>query len=319
MFNEIFSYIATPEFVFSVLRVTTPILFAALASVVAENSGASNIALEGIMLFAALFGALGSGFTGSVLVGLLCALLGGLIITGLLIYFGLFLKTDIILSGIALNTLATGGTVFLMYVILGDKGSTSSLAVKVCPSLDIPLIEKIPVLGQILSGHNVLTYLSFIAVAVVWWLLYKTKLGLHIRSVGENPDAATSVGVSILKTKMIALIISGVLASLGGAFLGMGYMSGFTKGMVSGRGFIALAAAAMGMLSPIPTFISSLIFGFADALSNILAAMRIPDEFVKMIPYLVTVLGLVIFAASRKRNLRQARIKALKFAAEKEN
>jgi simple sugar transport system permease protein len=296
--NNIFHYIFTTDFAYSVFRVTTPILLAAEASVVAERAGASNIALEGIMLFAALFGAIGSGLTGgSLLWGFVLALAGGLIITILLAYFGLYFKTDIILAGIALNTLAAGGTVFLMFAIIGDKGTTSSLISGTFPTIDIPLLKSIPVLGPILSGQNALTYLAFLMVVVVWILLFKTRYGMHLRAVGENPESAASVGIPVKKIKFTALMISGLLASAGGAFLSMGYMNGFTRNMVSGRGFIALAAAAMGQLSPIPTMLASLVFGFFDALSNILAAMRIPDEFVKMIPYLATVLGLVFFSA----------------------
>jgi simple sugar transport system permease protein len=310
---DILRFVLNTEFGFSVLRVTTPILFAALASVVAERSGASNIALEGIMLFAALAGSLGSGFAGgSVLAGFFAALLGGLIITALLIYFGLYLKTDIILTGIALNMLASGGTVFIMFALTGDKGSTASLGSGTFPAVNIPLIENIPVIGAIISGQNLLTYLGFIAVAVVWALLFRTRLGTHIRAAGENADAAASVGIAVRRTRCIALIISGILASLGGVFLSMGYMNNFSKGMVSGRGFIALAAAAMGQLSPAPAMLASLVFGFFDALSNLLAALRIPDEFVKMLPYLATVFGLVVFSAYRIWRLKQEKIAAIK-------
>ena len=311
--NNIFQYIFAVDFAYSVLRVTTPILFAALASVVAERAGASNIALEGIMLFAALFGAVGSGLAGgSLFWGLVCALAGGLVIAALLAYFGLYLKTDIILAGIALNTLAAGGTVFLMFALIGDKGTTSSLVSASFPRINIPLLEKIPILGPVFSGQNTLTYVAFLMVAVVWTLLFKTRLGLHLRAVGENAEAAASVGIPVKKIKFIALLISGLLASAGGAFLSMGYMSGFTRGMVSGRGFIALAAAAMGQLSPVPPMLASLVFGFFDALSNILAAMRIPDEFVKIIPYLATVSGLVIFSALRIWRLKGKKSAALK-------
>lgn len=309
--DNILQILLNPEFIYSIFRVTTPILFAALASVVAENSGASNIALEGIMLFAALFGALASGIFGSLTLGFIAAILGGLIIAILLGYFGLYLKTNIILAGIALNTLASGATVFLMYVILHDKGSTQSIPCLAFPTISIPLIKNIPIIGQILSDHNLLTYVAFIMVFIVWYLLFKTKLGMHIRCVGENPEAAKSVGINVRKIQMTSLIISGILASLGGAFLSMGYMVGFTRGMVSGRGFIALAAASMGVLSPVPTMIASIIFGFADALSNMMAALRIPVEIVKMLPYLVTVFGLVIFAIIRKRNEKRKRILAL--------
>lgn len=309
--SSFLSYLVDPDFIFSVFRVTTPLLFAALASVVAENAGASNIALEGIMIFAALFGAIGSGITQSLTIGLLFALGGGLIITLLLAYFSLYLKTDIILSGIALNTLAAGGSVFLLYVILGDKGSTSSLQCLTFPTVTIPLINKIPYLGKILSGQNLLTYVAFIMVWAVNYLLYRTRLGKHLRVVGESPAAAESVGLDVRRLKVISLLISGFLASLGGAFLSMGYMAGFSRGMVSGRGFIALAAAAMGMLEPVPTMIAAIIFGFADAASNILAALRIPDEFVKLVPYLVTIIGLILFAQVRKSSEKKRRQKVL--------
>lgn len=303
--SEAMGYIFSLDFIHSILRVTTPILFATLGSVVAERAGTPNIALEAIMLFAALGGALGSGLSASLGVGFLCALLSGMLIAMMLVFFSLQLKADIILSGIALNLLATGGTVFIMYTLIGDKGSTSTIATKVFPNLHLPGIQHIPVLGEILSGHNVLTYLAFLMVFLVWGLLFKTRLGVRIRAVGENKDAASSVGIPVLRTQLLALAISGLLASLGGAFMAMGYMNGFSQNMVSGRGFIALAAASMGRLHPVGSMFSALLFGVADAISNVLAAMRIPDEVVKMIPYIVTIIGLVIFSFLRTKRKTQ--------------
>ena len=312
--DEALTYIFSFSFFRSIMRVTTPILFATLGSVIAERAGTSNIALEAIMLFSALFGALGSGMTGSVAVGFLCAIAGGLLITVMLAFFALRLKADIILTGIALNLLAVGGTVFTMYTLIQDKGSTSSLATQVFPNLVIPGISAIPVVGDILSGHNLLTYVAFAMVAVVWFMLFKTRLGLRIRSVGENPGAAASVGINVMKTQVIALLISGLITSMGGAFMSMGYMNGFSQNMVAGRGFIALAAASMGQLHPVLSMISALIFGAADAISNVLASMRIPDEFVKMIPYLATVVGLVIFSVGNQR--RKVKMEAAEDKAE---
>lgn len=313
--NNALGYIFSFSFLASVLRVTTPILFATLGSVIAERAGTSNIALEAIMLFAALFGALGSGFTGSLAVGLVCAILGGLVITLMLAFFALRLKADIILTGIALNLLAGGGTVFIMYTLIHDKGSTSSLATQAFPKLVIPGLSSIPILGDILSGHNLLTYVAFLMVVVVWFLLFHTRLGLRIRAVGENPGSAASVGINVMKTQLTALLISGLLTSFGGAFMSMGYMNGFSQNMVAGRGFIALAAASMGQLHPVLSMLSALIFGTADAVSNVLAAMRIPDEFVKMIPYLTTVVGLVVFSAVNKRRAAARKRKALEDAS----
>ena len=299
--SDVLNYVCSFAFFASVLRVTTPILFATLGSIVAERAGASNIALEATMLFAALFGALGSGLSGSLVVGFLCAVLGGLLVTVMLCVFALRLKADIILTGIALNLLAGGGTVFIMYMFLQDKGSTSSIATKVFPSVTIPGVSSIPVLGQILSGHNVLTYVAFLMVAVVWVLLFRTRLGAHIRAVGENPGAAASVGINVVRTQNIALLLSGFLTSLGGAFMSMGYMNGFSQNMVAGRGFIALAAASMGQLHPVLGMVAALIFGAADAFSNAMAAMRIPDELVKLIPYATTIVGMVVFSAVDQR------------------
>ena len=194
-----------------------------------------------------------------------------------------------------------GGTVFIMYMFLQDKGSTSSIATKVFPSVTIPGVSSIPVLGQILSGHNVLTYVAFLMVAVVWVLLFRTRLGAHIRAVGENPGAAASVGINVVRTQNIALLLSGFLTSLGGAFMSMGYMNGFSQNMVAGRGFIALAAASMGQLHPVLGMVAALIFGAADAFSNAMAAMRIPDELVKLIPYATTIVGMVVFSAVDQR------------------
>ena len=299
--SDVLNYVCSFAFFASVLRVTTPILFATLGSIVAERAGASNIALEATMLFAALFGALGSGLSGSLAVGFLCAVLGGLLVTVMLCVFALRLKADIILTGIALNLLAGGGTVFIIYMFLQDKGSTSSIATKVFPSVTIPGVSSIPVLGQILSGHNVLTYVAFLMVAVVWVLLFRTRLGAHIRAVGENPGAAASVGINVVRTQNIALLLSGFLTSLGGAFMSMGYMNGFSQNMVAGRGFIALAAASMGQLHPVLGMVAALIFGAADAFSNAMAAMRIPDELVKLIPYATTIVGMVVFSAADQR------------------
>lgn len=308
--DEALTYIFSFTFFRSVMRVTTPILFATLGSVIAERAGTSNIALEAIMLFAALFGALGSGFSGSVVVGFLCAMAGGLLITAMLAFFALRLKADIILTGIALNLLAVGGTVFIMYTLIQDKGSTSSLATQVFPNLVIPGVSAIPVLGDILSGHNALTYVAFAMVFVVWFMLFHTRLGLRIRAVGENPGAAASVGINVMKTQVTALILSGLITSMGGAFMSMAYMNGFSQNMVAGRGFIALAAASMGQLHPVLSMFSALIFGAADAASNVMAAMRIPDEFVKMIPYLATVVGLVIFSVANRCRKTSKKMKA---------
>lgn len=297
--DNLLNIIFSTNFGYAVLRVTTPILFAALAALISDRAGVINISLEGTMLAAALTGVIFSAYTGSAWAGLLFAVIAGIFMSSILAYFSLYLKTDIILGGIALNLMASGGTVFVLYLVAHDKGISASLASKVLPQIELPLISRIPVLGPVLSNHNVMTYFSLIAVIVVYYFLYRTPLGLRIRAVGENPDAADSVGISVRQIQFISLIASGILAGFGGAYMSMGYVSWFSRDMTAGRGFIALAAEAMGMATPIGTFLASLLFGFADALSNSLQSLRIPAEFVQMIPYITTIIGLAIYASRR--------------------
>ncbi|AWZ47492.1 ABC transporter permease [Clostridiaceae bacterium 14S0207] len=303
--QEFFNIVFSVGFGYSILRVTTPILFAALGALISDKAGVINIALEGIMLISALIGVIVSAGTGSVWVGLLAAVIIGGIIGIVMAYFSLNLKSDIILTGIAINLMAAGGTIFLLYIVAQDKGISTSLKSGVLPKIVIPIINKIPVIGPILSGHNVLTYIGLIAVGLVSYFLYKTPLGLRIRSVGENENAAASVGVNVIKIKYIALAISGMLAGFGGAYMSMGYVSWFSKNMTAGRGFIALAAEAMGGATPIGTFLTSLLFGCADALSNSLQSMKIPTELVQMIPYIATIIGLVVYARKKSKKVKK--------------
>jgi ABC-type uncharacterized transport system permease subunit len=307
MNNILFNVIFTEAFGYSILRVSTPILFAALGALISNKAGVVNISLEGIMLSSALGGVLVSAYSQSVILGIIGAVVVGLLLSLLLAYFALNLKTDIILTGIALNLLASGGTVFVLYLITHDKGMSVSLASKVVPDLAIPLIKDIPVLGPILSNHNILTYVAFLSVIFMYYFLNKTSLGLRIRAVGENGQAVESVGIHVKKIQYIALLMSGFFASLGGAFMSMGYVSWFSRDMTSGRGFIALAAEAMGKGTPMGTFVASLLFGFADALSNSLQSLRVPAEFVQMIPYVVTILGLFIYSVEQANKIKKIR------------
>ena len=300
--DSLLSAIISADFISSVLRLSTPILFSGLAALITDKAGVINIGLEGIMLSAALAGVVGSAFGGNAFIGLLLALVVGVAMGLLMAYFAIGLKTDIVLTGIALNLMASGGTVFLLYVITKDKGMSTSLKSFIMPVIQLPFIKSIPVLGDILSGHNLLTYLAFLFTVLVWILLYRTPLGLRIRVVGENISAAESVGIPVKKVQFIALAISGVLASMGGAYMSMGYMDKFARDMTAGRGFIALAAEALGRATPLGTLIASLFFGMVDALSSNLQILNVPVQFVQMLPYVCTIVGLVIYSAIKGRN-----------------
>ena len=292
----------SPDFLFSTIRVTTPILLCALGVMVTNRAGIMNIGMEGMMLFSALFGVIGSAITQSAFAGLICAIVSSVIVGWIFALFTLRLKADVLLTGLAVNILAQGGTVFILFVVSGDKAMSASLLSLQLPFFDIPLLSEIPVLGKILSGHNIIVYLSFLCVIATHILITKTPLGLRIRSVGENPATAQSVGIHVLKTKFVAITISGVLAGLAGAYLSMGYLPWFTSGMTAGRGYMAIAAQNLGNVTPLGTLIASFIFGAAEALSNIFVLLSVPDEFVRMTPYAVTLAGLIIVAVrSRKK------------------
>jgi len=299
--NPVLRSILSTSFLFSIIRVTTPILFPALGVAITALSGSLNIALEGIMLVAAFTGVVVSAFTNNLLLALLFGILSGVGIAALLGYFHLKLKADIIIAGIALNLFASGITVFLLYIFAHDKGVSSSLKSLVFPNVQISLFKKIPILNSTLNGQNILVYVSFLAVIAYYIIIYYTPLGLRIRAVGQNPDAASSVGINVARTKMYALLLSGLFGAFGGLYLSMGYVSWFARDMTAGRGFIAIAASSIGGNLPLGTFLGSLLFGIAYALTNFLASINVPSEIIQSIPYIVTVVVLTIYSAQTSK------------------
>jgi simple sugar transport system permease protein len=302
-FDVVLRSIFSAAFLASVLRISTPLILPALGGLITDLSGAVNIALEGIMLTSAFTGVVVSAYSGSVFLGVLAGVASGVLISFVLGWFHLHLETNIILAGIAINILATGGTIFLLYVLTGDKGNSQSLASGRVPNINIPLIQDIPFLGRVISGQHIFVWLAFILTWLVSIYLYRTPWGTHLRAVGENPQAAETMGINVKRTRMIALLISGFLASFGGMTMSMAYLTIFQREMTAGRGFIALAAVYLGGRKPWGTLLAAILFGFADALSHQLGSLRIPSQLVQTIPYIVTILALVIY------NLREQAVK----------
>lgn len=299
-FDLVLKGIFSALFLASILRISAPLIMPALGGLITDLSGAINIALEGIMLTSAFTGVVVSAFSHNIWIGLLAGIVAGILFSAFLAYFHLYLETNIILAGTAMNIMATGGTIFLLYILTGDKGNSSSLASGMVPVVEIPFIKDLPFLGTVLSGHNIFVYAAVVLTFLVYVLLYKTKYGVHLRAVGENPVAAESLGINVKKVKFSAILISGFLASLGGMNLSMAYLSIFQREMTAGRGFIALAAVYLGGRRPWGTFLAAILFGTADALSNQLGTLDIPSQWVQMIPYAVTILALVIYGVQRK-------------------
>jgi len=301
--NPLLKSILSPSFGFAILRVMTPILFASIGVAFSALAGSINISLEGTMLISAFFGVIVSAFTKSLTLGLISGILAGIGLASILAYFHLKLKADIILAAIALNMFASGFTIFLLYIFAKDKGTSSSLKSLVFPSIQIPILKDIPILGEIISGHNILTYLALLSILIFFIIIFKTPLGLRIRAVGQNPDAASSVGINVNKIKFYALLLSGIFGALGGLYLSMGYVSWFARDMTAGRGFIAIAASNLGAHLPLGVFLASILFGILNTIAIYLASLQVPSEFIQMIPYIATIITLTIYSiqASRKK------------------
>jgi len=302
----------------AVLRASAPIILPALGGLVADLAGSINVALEGIMLVAAFFGVVASAYSAIWFpeaplwlhpwVGFAAGISAGMLIAGLLAVFHLELGADIIVAGIGINILAAGLTVFLLVSITGDKGSTASLASFAIPPLHIPFVDSIPVLGVLINGdgftgHNLIVYLSLLAAPVLAWLLYRTRFGLRLRAVGENVDAALAAGISVKRMQYAALLLSGLLASLGGIFLSMGYLTLFQADMTSGRGFLALAAVFLGARRPFGTLIAAVIFGASAVFAARLGMYQVPSQIMFMIPPALTIVALVLFNVAQKRKV----------------
>ncbi|MDN3026158.1 ABC transporter permease [Streptomyces sp. S.PB5] len=299
--SSVFDVVLSSAFLAAALRVATPYLLAAFGGLVAERAGISNIALEGQMLAAACTGALVAGYSGSVALGALSGITVATLLGLLLAALRLELGADAIIAGIGLNLLASGATAYAVYTLLDDKGGTSGLDSGTLPTVPLPGIESIPVLGDVLSGQNLITWLAFLAAPFVAWLFYRTTFGFHLRAVGETPDAAASVGIPVRRVQYTGLALSGALAGLAGVFLSMGYVSFFVRDMTAGRGFIALAAVFLGGLRPWGVFLAALGFGAAEALAVQLGTLDVPPQLVSTIPYAMTLVALALYAWRRKR------------------
>jgi simple sugar transport system permease protein len=278
----------------SMLRYATPLTFAALGGIFSERSGVVNIALEGMMLSGAFFAILAAQKTDSWALGLLAAMGAGAALALIHAVFSIHLRADQIVSGTAINFLALGVTGYFFIDVYGEEGTPEGIPR--VPDVNLPL-EKIPTgIGEFLDdvfGHlNLMIWLSFLLLVVAYVVLFKTPIGLRIRAVGEHPRAADTVGISVYRIRYAAVIVSGILAALGGAYLSIGFLGSFNEGMTAGRGFIALAAVIFGAWRPFGAFAACLLFGFSSALAD-----RLPEysgsgaTLFKALPYVLTLIA----------------------------
>jgi len=293
----LFDFIFSETFLLSSFSYAMPIIFAALAAHISKKAGMLNINVEGSMSMAALAGALVSHYTQSWILGILGAVLVGIVMSLILATCVMWLKTDPVLSGIALNTLSTGLAVVLLYALLGVQGDSSSSPSRMIPGARVPYLADIPIIGKMLFAENWMIYLMIILAVLLWMLLNRTKLGAHIKAVGYNPLAAHSVGIKVNRTRIYALVACGIFSGLGGAYLSMVYLSYFSVGMVAGRGFIGLAAEAMGAGSLFSTVLFAWLFGAVDYFAvGAQSVLNVPYELLNTLPYLMTVITLIIYS-----------------------
>lgn len=292
------------------LRLATPVTLAGLCALITSRAGILNIAGEGMILFGAWFAVAGSYFAENALVGVASAMLSGCVIGGLFALFSLRFRAHIIIMGIAINIFANAATIFLTRAVFKQAGAFADPRIQGLNPIALPIIKDIPVLGDLLSGYSLIVYLTWVLIVLTTIFLYRTPWGLHLRAVGENPQAAETLGVNVERIRFAAVMASGVYASLAGVYLSLGHLKMYTDQMAAGRGFIGMAVNTFGGGEPIGVFLSSLLFGFVDTIGWRLQGERImPVYFVNMLPYVATLVALTVYTV-RKQRARQAALAA---------
>ena len=271
----------------AMLRFATPLIFGALGGLVCERSGVINIGLEGMMLMGAFFGIFGADLTGSWILGALIGMAAGAALALVHAVFSVSFRSDQVVSGFALNLLALGITGYVFIAHYGQQGTPNGIPR--APTVTLPLVESIPFVGDAIGRTNLLTWLALLLVPLLALLLFRTPRGLRLRSVGEKPRAAESVGVPVIRTRYLAVVASGVLAALGGVYLSIAFLGSFSEGLTAGRGYIALAAVIFGNWRPGGALAGALLFGFSSAVAQRLPAFSESTAVLfQALPYVLT-------------------------------
>ncbi|WP_236795611.1 ABC transporter permease [Amycolatopsis sp. GM8] len=303
--NDILAQVLTAGTLGVILTKTAPILLAAIGGGFTQVGNILNIGLEGMMLVGA-FAGIAVGAVTNPFVGVLAALGGALVLALIYAVASLVFKADHIVVGIGINLLAVGITVLLLTVLYGNAGVTPGNVKSILPTIGLGAFGDIPVVGPLLTGQTVLVWVALLVVPVYWFILYRTRYGVHLRAVGEDQPAAVAAGIRVFRVKFVAILGSGALCGLAGAQLAMASVGSFTAGMTSGRGWIAVAAIIFAMGRPVPTLIACLVFGATDALADRLALAGVNSSLALLTPYVITIVALVI-AAIRVRSAMRAR------------
>ena len=288
------------------LRSATPVALAALGGAMTEHAGIMNIGMDGMILMGAFFAALGSFLFQSAGAGVLFALLMGIIVGLFFALFTVQFRSDEFIIGTALNTFALGLTSFLSRSIFGSAGTKGNPAL---PNVSISLLDQIPFLGEVLSGHSLLVYVTWVLVLVMWAFVYRTPYGFWLRASGEKPETLRTAGIAPEKLKWLASVLCGVLCALAGAHLSLGQLQGtFAENMANSRGYIAFACVIFSAANPAVAYVAALMFGFFDAMGLRLQAY-ISSDLTNIIPYVITIVMMVyvvVRGQRKKKHIRSA-------------
>lgn len=285
------------DVLFATLRMGTPLVLVAMAALLSQQVNLINIAVEGLMLMGAFAAVVIGAVVSDVWFGVFSAVVVGVVMSVVFCLLVVNLRANLIVTGLAINIFALGTTAYLLTVLYGQRGSYRPEQLGRIPVVNIPIVEQIPFVGAVFSGHTVTVYLSWLLVLAVSVFLYRTQAGIHIRAVGEHLNAARSAGIGVKQNQYLALLLAGAFAGLAGAQLSLGNLSLFTDNMTNGRGFIGLAAMFFGRARPGRTFIGAMLFGFFEAIQlRMQSRLGVPPQLVAIIPYLTVVVVLTIIS-----------------------
>jgi ABC-type uncharacterized transport system permease subunit len=285
-----------PGLLIGTVGLSTALIFGALGGVISERAGVVNVAIEGQLLAGAFVSAIVASVTKQLLLGVIAAMVAGVLVSFVLAAFAIKYVVDQVIVGVVLNVLVTGITSFLYTTVLSPNADLLNSPPQF-ERIKIPILGEIPILGPVLFQQTIIVYVMYVAVAAVWFALFKTKWGLRVRAVGEHPQAADTVGINVNRTRFWNVSLAGAIVGFGGSYFTLGSVGGFTKEMTAGAGFIALAAVIFGQWDPIKATLAALLFGFASNLQSVLNILGspVPSEFMLMLPYVVTIFAVAGF------------------------
>ena len=295
------------DLIAATLRIATPLIFATLGELFCERAGILNLGIEGTMFFGAFSGFTAASLTGSLWLGILTALVGGMLSGWLMSLFSVRLGVNQHVSGLGITLLMTALSLFGFRAIFGENRILPSIQ----PFKQISVFPGSEILGPIFSQYT-LTYVAIALIPIIWWVVFRTNFGLNLRSVGDNPEATDAAGINVYRLRTIALVIGGALMGVGGAYLSVAQLGSFTFGIVAGRGWVCIALIIFGNWHPIKVFLGALLFGGVQALQSRLqlTGMKLPYELFLALPYIVTIIALTL--AGRNASYPAALLKPYK-------